>query len=83
MPLQLINMRFLKKKNSSTNPFINQKNVDPSNFEESMIFNPGNIFPLTEEDKSACEGQITMDECLEALKDFQSGKTPGTDGFSA
>ena len=24
-----------------------------------------------------------MDECLEALKDFQSGKTPGTDDFSA
>ena len=24
-----------------------------------------------------------MDECLEALKDFKSGKTPGTDGFPA
>ena len=59
------------------------KNVDPSKFEESMFFNPGNISPLTEEDKSVCEGQITMDECLEALKDFQSRKTPGTDGFSA
>ena len=52
-------------------------------FNGSVFFNPENISPLTEENKTSCEGSITVDECLEALKDFKSGKTPGTDGFPA
>ena len=59
------------------------KNVNPDKFNGSLFFNPENISPLTEENKTSCEGSITMDECLEALKDFKSGKTPGTDGFPA
>ena len=41
------------------------------------------LSPLTEKIKTLCEGSITMDECLEALKDFKSRKTPGTHGFPA
>ena len=59
------------------------KNVNPGKFNGSIFFNPENISPLTEENKTSCEGSIAMDECLEALKDFKSGKTPGTDGFPA
>ena len=29
------------------------------------------------------EGQITSEECYNALKDFKVVKTPGTDGFPA
>ena len=30
-----------------------------------------------------CEGMISKEECLTALKEFKNNKTPGTDGFSA
>ena len=30
-----------------------------------------------------CEGLITTEECLAALKTFQLNKTPGTDGLTA
>ena len=33
--------------------------------------------------QSLCEGPITEEECLSALKSFQRNKTPGTDGLSA
>jgi len=59
------------------------KNVNPGKFSGSIFFNPENISPLAEEYKTSCEGSITMDECLEALKDLKYGKTPGIDGFPA
>ena len=33
-----------------------------------------------EQELSACEGALTEKECLEALKDMGTEKTPGTDG---
>ena len=53
------------------------------NLPDSDLFNSGNIEPLDENDKIQCEGMISEEECLTALKEFQSNKTPGTDGFSA
>ena len=38
---------------------------------------------LDNEKQSPCEGPITAEECLAALKTFQHNKTPGTDGLSA
>ena len=38
------------------------RNVNPGKFNESIFFNPENISPLTEENKTLCEGSITMDE---------------------
>lgn len=38
---------------------------------------------IYEEDLTACEGELTEKECLEALKDMESEKTPGTDGLPA
>ena len=36
---------------------------------------------LSEEDRLFCEGNITYDECFEALKSFANNKTPGSDGL--
>ena len=30
-----------------------------------------------------CEGLVSENECLNALKEFKNAKSPGTDGFSA
>ena len=36
---------------------------------------------LTSEDKEKCEGLLTKEEYLEALKDMSLNKTPGSDGL--
>ena len=38
---------------------------------------------LDNEKQNLCEGPITAEECLAALKTFQHNKTPGTDGLTA
>ena len=45
---------------------------------EIKEFFPNNI-KLTNVQKDQCEGQITEEELFEAIKSFQSGKTPGLD----
>ena len=59
------------------------KNIDAEKLKNSSFFNPENITPLNEDERLSCEGQITSEECYNALKDFKVGKTPGTDGFPA
>ena len=59
------------------------KNVDAEKFSHSPFFKPDNITPLSQEDKLACENPISTNECLNALKEFASNKTPGTDGFTS
>ena len=41
------------------------------------------IKKLDEDHKKSCEGLLTENECLAALKSFQKNKTPGTDGLTA
>ena len=41
-----------------------------------------NLPQLSEEDKSALEGELTTAECLQILKTFSNGKSPGEDGFT-
>ena len=36
---------------------------------------------LTPENKEKCEGLLTKEECLQALKDMSLNKTPGSDGL--
>lgn len=38
---------------------------------------------LDEEESNILDVEITLDECYDALKDLQSGKTPGSDGLTA
>ena len=37
---------------------------------------------LTEEDSNKCEGCLSENECLVALKDMKNNKSPGSDGIS-
>lgn len=59
------------------------KDVNPEKFQNSIFFNSENITTLTDEERTSCEGQVTENECYEAVKNFESRKTPGTDGFPA
>ena len=46
-----------------------------------MDFFPNNNVKLTSVQKDSCEGQITEEELLDAIKAFKSGKTPVLDGI--
>ena len=59
------------------------KNIDTEKLKNPPFFNLENITPLNEDERLSCEGQITSEECYNALKDFKGGKTSGTDGFPA
>ena len=37
---------------------------------------------LTPDERSLCEGKLTLQECWEALTSMQNGKSPGNDGFT-
>ena len=49
----------------------------------SSIFPKTNQNMLSPEDKEKCEGLLTKEECLQALKDMSLNKTPGSDGLIA
>ena len=42
-----------------------------------------NINKLDETDKMRCEGLISDNECIKALKDMKNNKSPGSDGITA
>ena len=58
-------------------------NINPKNFKNSPFFNPENLTALSEEEKKSCEGLVNEEECMNALKDFNNNKTPGTDCLPA
>ena len=48
----------------------------------TTFFNQDNIrAKLTPEEKDSCEGNISVKECLDALKAMGDGKSPGMNGF--
>ena len=59
------------------------QNIDNDTFLESPFFKPQNITPLTQEEMESCEGLLSEDECLNAIKEFKNNKSPGTDGFTS
>ena len=61
----------------------NQK-VDKSKFEINSIcfFNCQDIPTLEENNKNACEGNLTENECFKSLQTFKKNKSPGNDGLS-
>ena len=60
----------------SQGPFVENSNC-------GIFFNSTNMITLTEEMSNSCEGKIAFDECLLALKEFENGKSLGSDGFTA
>ena len=57
--------------------------INHNSFKNSPFFNSENVTTLSEEEKKSCEGLINEEECINALKDFDNNKTPGTDGLPA
>ena len=50
---------------------------------QNIFFPKANQNMLTPEDEEKCEGLLTKEECLQALKDMSLNKTPGSDGLIA
>ena len=59
------------------------ENIDEQSLSGSTFFKSENISPLKEEEIQMCEGLVSENECLNALKEFKNAKSPGSDGFSA
>ena len=49
----------------------------------TVFFEGGDERAIDEHELTSCEGVLTEKECLEALRDMESEKTPGTDGLPA
>ena len=60
--------------------YTSRKNV---RYSSAAFFQPDNGTKLNDEQQKICEGLLTKQECVEALKNMDPGKTPGTDGFPA
>ena len=76
----MINLRYYKTLKLFLKLFTSRKTP---NLPESDLFNLENIDPLDENEKILCEGMISEEECLTALKEFKNNNAPRTDGFSA
>ena len=50
---------------------------------ESEFFQPDNDTILDDNEAKGCEGPLTEKECLEALRNMDHGKMPGSDGLPA
>ena len=57
------------------------KNGESTEDIENMFFNE--LPKLSKENKEYCEGQITLEECYQAVKEMKWNKSPGNDGFTA
>ena len=63
--------------------YSSQISEDTFNDSAPLFLNCNNIKRLDGEQQKTCEGLITEEECLSALKQFSKNKTPGSDGLSA
>ena len=59
------------------------QSIDSDTFLTLPFFKTQNITPLTQEEMESCEGLLSEDECLYAIKEFKNNKSPGTDGFTS
>ena len=58
------------------------KHDDKSNINFPEIFFPAEHNVLSDEEKEACDGLVTMEECEKSIKSMKNGKSPGSDGFT-
>ena len=75
--------QYLKKKK----PFIKiytllEMLIPTPDWEFDIFFNNNLLTPLKEEQSKKCEGVLTEQECYQALKHMDNGKSPGSDGFT-
>ena len=52
------------------------------NLKNSFLANP-EMPRFTAENAQACEGKLTVAECLKSLQSFENNKSPGDDGLTA
>lgn len=59
-----------------------QPKIDPES--EKLFFDDENPFiqKLSAEEAESCEGELTLNECLTALKNMSNEKSPGSDGYT-
>ena len=50
---------------------------------DDMFFDKNNTKILNPDEQMSCEGLLTKAECLQALKNTEANKTPGSDGIPA
>ena len=62
--------------------YSSQISEDTFNASAPHFLNCNNIKRLDGENQKICEGLITEEECLSALKQFSTNKTPGSDGLT-
>ena len=60
--------------------YTSQENVIPK---EGVFFPTENDTVLDNNEAMSCEGHLTEQECLKALRSMDRDKTPGTDGLQA
>ena len=48
---------------------------------DDMFFDKNNTKILNPDEQMSCKGLLTKDECLQALKNTEANKTPGSDGI--
>ena len=60
------------------------KNLYERRNPQTSIYNffDDNIQKLNDTEKRNCEGKITENECLKALKEMKNNKSPGSDGLT-
>ena len=58
------------------------RNVNPNNSEFDAFFNNNLLTPINEDQSKKCEGFLTEQECYQASKHMDNGKSPGSDGFT-
>ena len=63
--------------------FYKSQSIDNDTFLTSSFFKTQNITPLTQEEMESCEGLLSEDECLNAIKEFKNNKSHRTDGFTS
>ena len=61
------------------NLYSSKINNDDNPLNNKIIFEDENLNMLSKEEQKECEGEITARECLEALKNMEHNKTPGSD----
>ena len=68
-------------KNFDNQLYTSQSQLSAERF--SAFFDCESLPKLDSTKQDLCEGPITAEECLAALKTFEPNKTPGTDGLTA
>ena len=63
--------------------FTAQKLTPPNEKYDHIFFEASTEKKLNQIEQDSCEGSLTRAECLKALKEMDSNKTPGSDGLPA